>query len=80
MGQHEVLNILKNKRLSGDDNYFAVAQIRKLCLDREDEVGSLETISKVVSRLNRWGLLDHRTFDGVSRYRVKKKVFEDSAF
>lgn len=78
MGQHEIYELLKNKRLSGDDAFYSVSQIRKFILDNADDTNSVENVSRVVNRLHYWSILDRRTFEGVYKYRVKKNIFENS--
>lgn len=80
MGQQEVYEILKNKRLAGHEDFYSVSQIRKFCIEKNDGITSVENTGRVVRRLNRWGILDKRTIDDVEKYRFKKKLFEDGSF
>lgn len=74
MGQQEVYDLLKNKRLSGEDRFFSIADVRKMALNCKSDTNSLETISKSLARLHFWGLLERKNFC----YRFKKSRNEDS--
>lgn len=80
MGQNEVIDILKTKCLSGDNNFYSVAHIRKICLDKQSPTASIENVSRSVCTLNRWGILEKRSFDGVAKYRYRKSLLNDSGF
>ena len=74
MGQQEVYEILKNKRLSGEDRFFTIADVRKIAMNNKSDTNSLETISRSLSRLYFWGLLERKNYC----YRFKKSKCEDS--
>lgn len=79
MGQQEVYELLKNKRLSGDDRYFNVAQIRRMSIDFPDDNNSTLTIRKSLDRLNYWGIVERKTITGIYHYRFKKSVLDQSS-
>ena len=74
MGQQEVYELLKNKRLSSDDSFFSIADVRKMAMSNKSDTNSLETISRSLSRLHFWGLLERKNYC----YRFKKSKFDDS--
>lgn len=74
MGQQEVYELLKNKRLSGDDRFFSISDVRKIAMSNHSDTNSLETISRSLGRLHFWGLLERKNYC----YRFRKSKYEDS--
>jgi len=74
MGQQEVFELLKNKRLSGDDSFYSIADIRKMVMSNPSDTNSVETVSRSIHRLYFWGLLDRKNFE----FRFKKTKFDNS--
>ena len=72
MGQQEVYELLKHRRLSGDSRYFSVVDIRKMVIDSRSDTSSVETVSKSLNRLWCWGLLERKNHT----YRFRKGVLE----
>ena len=75
MGQQEVYEILKNKRLSGDDRYFSIADVRKIIINNPSDTNSVETVSRSLERLWYWGLLERKHYT----YRFKKSRLDQSS-
>lgn len=78
MGQQEIYEILKNKRLSGDDRYFSVLQLRKYVLDNPSDTISPAYVSKAVNRLYLWGIIERKKCKNFHAYRFKKSILENS--
>lgn len=74
MGQQEVYELLKNKRLSGDDRFFSIAEIRRMVIEQHSNTNSVENVSRSLERLWFWGILEKRNYT----YRLKKGVLEQS--
>lgn len=82
MSQNEVYDILKNKRLMNDDNYFSQSKISKLVIDGHlvgKYVGSCdnEVIKRDCKRLLKVGILEACKKDNELCFRVRKKVLEE---
>lgn len=74
MGQQEVYELLKNKRLSGDDRYFSVKEVRIMVMDSHSATNSLENVSRSLERLWFWGLIEKKDY----KFRLNKKALEQS--
>ena len=70
MGQQEVYELLKNRRLSGDDRFFSIKEVRKMVIESHSNTNSVETVSRSLERLWYWGLIEKRQYT----YRFKKSV------
>lgn len=82
MSQNEVYEILKDKRLSGDDRFFNQQQISKYVLDgvlskRFVGSASVEIINKDLKRLHQWGIVEKCNIKNATHYRIKKKLLEE---
>ena len=82
MSQNEVYEILKDKRLSGDDRFFNQQQISKSIIEgvvarRFVGSASVEIISKDLKRLHHWGIIEKCNIKGTTHYRIKKKLLEE---
>jgi hypothetical protein len=75
MGQQEVYELLKNKRLSGDDRYFSIKDIRRMVLDSHSNTNSVETVARSLDRLYHWGLLEKKLYT----FRLRKSSLEQSS-
>jgi hypothetical protein len=75
MGQQEVYELLKNKRLSGDDRYFSIKDIRRMVLDSHSNTNSVETVARSLERLYNWGLLEKKLYT----FRLRKSALEQSS-
>lgn len=80
MGHTEVLNYLKNKCLSGDYNYYTVAQIRNHFIHNPDDCVSINNIAKNITWLNGMGQLESKKIGQIHYYRFKKAILEQSSF
>lgn len=72
MGQGEIFDLLKNKRLSGIHTYFNQEQIRKML----KETGFLcrrQSVNNSLGRLRLFGYLDEKIF--AKRYSKTKTVY-----
>ena len=58
MGQIEVYNYLKNKRLSGDVSYFSVAEIEKGLREKGYGNGTVQTVRGSLVKLEYWGYVE----------------------
>jgi len=57
MSQSDVYELLKNRRLSGDDGFYSLAQIRKMLADSGVSI-EISSLTDNVRRLKRFGYLD----------------------
>lgn len=72
MGQIEVYELLKNKRLSGDESYFSVSEIEKMMRDAGYTNGCIKSVRASVLSLYDYGYLDSKM---ISKWRDWKRVF-----
>jgi len=57
MGQSEIFNLLKQRRLSGDTEYYSAEQIYKMLKD-QDEGRTISSITVSIQKLRLYGYLD----------------------
>ena len=74
MGQTEVYDLLKNKRLSGDDRFFAITDIKKMFINCPSDTNSIKTVSDSLLRLYNWGLIESKNYE----YRFKTSKIDNS--
>lgn len=71
MGQQEIFELLKNKRLSGDEKYFSTQDVRKLLCEK-DVSHYTDKISKDLKILWYFGFLELKVGDK-RLFRIKNK-------
>lgn len=72
MGQSEIFELLKNKRLSGDYSYYSCEQIRKM-LKNKDVSSKRNSVNNSIMKLRLFGYLDEKIL--ASRKRNTKYVY-----
>ena len=82
MSQNEVYKLLKDKRLSGNHNYFCQSQISKFILEgkfNDTFTGSCDVtcINRDLKILHRWGILEKCNIKGTTHYRIKLKCLSE---
>jgi hypothetical protein len=75
MGQQEVYELLKNRRLSGDDRYFTIREIKGMLLDKDSETNGIPYVSRALERLWYWGIVEKKNY----AFRLRKSVLEQSS-
>lgn len=83
MGQSEIYELLKVKRLSGDNSYFSTSQIQKM-LNGKGLGTTTNCINNSLSKLRMFGYLDMRLSSKkvkrvtypFSEYRLRKEYIE----
>lgn len=72
MSQSEIFELLKNRRLSGDENYFSSEQIRKMLIDKKISMYK-HRVSSGLTNLGRWGFLEVKVEPKKVCYRLRKQ-------
>lgn len=76
MGQSDIYEILKSKRLSGDNTYYSVEQIRKM-LKENNKTSDRASVHNAVSSLRIYGFLDMKI---VGVRRRNKSIFPTAVY
>lgn len=69
--------MLKNRRLTGDDNYYAIEQILRMCKSLSLEVPN-KSVSRKISRLYYFGFLEKKCFKNIEKYRYARQSNTES--
>ena len=75
MGQSEIYELLKTKRLSGDNSYYSVSQIQKM-LNGKGLGTTQSSINNSLTKLRMFGYLDMR----LSVMKVKRATYPFSEY
>ena len=75
MGQSEVFNTLRDRRIFGEDKFFSHAEIYNIMLSKDNSI-SRNTLFKDLKKLHAWGYLEirytHKHTKHNKAYRVKE--------
>ena len=74
MAQSEIYELLKNKRLSGDDSFFTAEQIRKMLKDKGVIIASPSLLFSL-RRLRNFGFLEYNITSKKIDLRYNKYVY-----
>lgn len=76
MGQTEIYELLKNKRLSGDNSAFSAKEIQVMLKDKGLSC-DMDNIYVHIARMRKFGILEICRSRNVSSFRLHRKMLEN---